>query len=255
MHRVILLGYILGLSGCSYTTPVVVNDEKNILIGTTTASLSGGHFEVSDNEVICSGTYDSLDSSPTIKAQTSCSDGRTGQVIARRDSSITSGSGIVKMDDGKTAKFLFGQPAIQFIEARKDENQCKSYGFKKGTKDFSNCMMKLLQTRQVQVQASILEAEREKKREEEQNQQILDSNACRYADENFDDCMQKKRYYRANPSAPPIYAPPSSTPAPQPVYTYQPPPTPIQNREIRCTTKKDYWEERLGRDVILTECN
>ena len=172
MRCIILLGFTLGLSGCSYTAPVVVNDGKNVLIGTTTASASGGNFKVSDNEVSCSGTYDAWDTSRTIQAQTDCSDGRTGTALITRDSTLSSGNGIIKMSDGKTATFLFGQPAIQFIEAIDDEAQCKSYGFKKGSKDFSNCMMKMLQARQIQTQTAISEAAQRQQYYQEQNQKL-----------------------------------------------------------------------------------
>jgi hypothetical protein len=75
------------LGGCSVTVPVaVISKDGQVLRGTTTASLSGGTFQATDGKLTCSGTYDSLSQSVTINAKVLCSDGRTGFVIATRDS-------------------------------------------------------------------------------------------------------------------------------------------------------------------------
>jgi len=44
--------------------------------GTVTATLSGGSFRVSDDKKVCTGSYDSLDTSPTISMVVQCDDGK-----------------------------------------------------------------------------------------------------------------------------------------------------------------------------------
>jgi hypothetical protein len=85
-----------------------------ILRGTTTASLSGGSFNVTDGKLSCGGNYDALDTSPTISMPVLCSDGRRGIIIATRDKSGLSGAGTARMTDGSEATFMFGRAAAGF---------------------------------------------------------------------------------------------------------------------------------------------
>jgi hypothetical protein len=99
-------------AGCSVTLPVVViGKDGKILRGTTTASLSGGSFNVTDGSLSCGGDYDALDTSPTISIPVLCSDGRRGIVIATRDNNGLSGAGTVRLTDGSEATFMFGRAA------------------------------------------------------------------------------------------------------------------------------------------------
>ena len=102
------------LAGCSLTEPVAVVSKDipgGIMRGTTTASLSGGSFTVSNGELTCGGDYNSLDQSPTISIPILCSDGRKGIVTATRDYSGTSGGGQFTLNDGATGDFMFGAAA------------------------------------------------------------------------------------------------------------------------------------------------
>jgi hypothetical protein len=102
------------LVGCSLTEPVAVVSKDipgGIMRGTTTASLSGGSFSVSNGELTCGGDYNSLDQSPTISIPILCSDGRKGIVTATRDYSGTSGGGHFTLNDGATGDFMFGAAA------------------------------------------------------------------------------------------------------------------------------------------------
>jgi hypothetical protein len=86
--------------------------------GTSTASLSGGSFQVAGRfhgrETKCSGSYNALDTSVTISMPVLCDNGQKGIVIATRDASGTSGSGRVRMQDGNDADFMFGRAASAF---------------------------------------------------------------------------------------------------------------------------------------------
>jgi hypothetical protein len=90
-------------------------DRQNgeILRGTATA-LDGGSFNVSNGKLSCGGSYNALDTSPTISMPVLCSDGRRGIMIATRDASGTSGAGTVRMTGGEEATFMFGRAAAGF---------------------------------------------------------------------------------------------------------------------------------------------
>jgi hypothetical protein len=103
------------VGGCAITEPVVVIDKTGrTLRGTTTASLSGGSFNVTDGKLSCGGDYDALDTSSTISMPVLCSDGRRGIIIATRDNSGLSGAGTARMTDGSEATFMFGRAAAGF---------------------------------------------------------------------------------------------------------------------------------------------
>lgn len=103
------------LSACAITEPVeVITDQGEVLQGSATAALSGGRFSVSNGRLTCGGTYDALDTSPTIVIPASCSDGRTGTITAHREPNGTSGSGTISLSDGSRATFAFGQ-AVAYL--------------------------------------------------------------------------------------------------------------------------------------------
>ncbi len=113
--RTLVAAIALLLAGCSITEPVVVIGKNGeVLRGTATAALDGGSFNVSNGKVSCGGSYNSLDTSPTISMPVLCSDGRRGIVIATRDASGTSGAGTVRMTDGEEGTFMFGRAAAGF---------------------------------------------------------------------------------------------------------------------------------------------
>ena len=97
--------------GCAVQVPVaVIYQNGRILRGTNTADLSGGSFSVTDGKLTCSGSYNSLNTAPTITIPVICSDGRTGIAMATRDTSM-SGGGKVRLSDGTQADFIFGEAA------------------------------------------------------------------------------------------------------------------------------------------------
>ena len=79
--------------------------------GTTTASLSGGSFSVSNGSLMCGGDENDLDISLTISIPVLCSDGRKGIITATRDNSGMSGGGHFTLSDGTTGDFIFGPAA------------------------------------------------------------------------------------------------------------------------------------------------
>lgn len=100
------------LTGCaSFTVPAQgVSTSGETFAGTATAKISGeGYFELkSSSGAICSGKYDAMDMAKTIIVPLSCSDGRTGKVIATRNAAGTGGSGTATLSNGTTAVFTFG---------------------------------------------------------------------------------------------------------------------------------------------------
>lgn len=113
--RMLLATAALLLAGCSITEPVVVIGKNGeVLRGTTTAALDGGSFNATNGKLTCGGSYNSLDTSPTISMPVLCSDGRRGIVIATRDQSGLSGAGTIRMTDGEEATFMFGRAAAGF---------------------------------------------------------------------------------------------------------------------------------------------
>ncbi|MGB7972740.1 MAG: hypothetical protein WCF81_00020 [Roseiarcus sp.] len=101
-------------AGCAVTEPVAVISKGipgGVMRGTTTASLSGGSFSVTNGTLSCGGDYNALDQSPTISIPVLCSDGRKGIILATRDYSGTSGGGHFTLNDGTTGDFMFGAAA------------------------------------------------------------------------------------------------------------------------------------------------
>jgi hypothetical protein len=103
------------LAGCgTYTTPAAVKlDDGTALMGTTTAAVSGGHFQLAtaDKSLSCSGNYDALDLKPTISIPVTCSDGRYGTAVVTRNPDGLGGRGYVTTSDGKHGVVAFGNNA------------------------------------------------------------------------------------------------------------------------------------------------
>lgn len=116
MRFPIIVCLAAALTACSVKVPVaVVGNNGEVMHGTATATPSAGVFEVSGpfngKQLTCNGTYDPFDRSPQITIPTTCSDGRTGTVVANRDASGMNGNGTVTLNDGATAIFVFGADA------------------------------------------------------------------------------------------------------------------------------------------------
>lgn len=114
MKQFATFAFLALLSGCAVTKPVAVVSEEGIMRGTATATLAGGSFRVSDDKKVCVGSYNSLDTSPTISMVVQCDDGRKGIAIVTRDQSGLSGHGRVRMNDGTEADLIFGDAAAGF---------------------------------------------------------------------------------------------------------------------------------------------
>lgn len=113
MRYVIFTSFLL--SACSTTLPVAVIDSSgNVLRGSVTASMQGSSFSVSGAGRTCAGSYNGMDSSPTISLPVQCSDGKRGIAIVTRDACLCSGSGRIRMQDGSEADFIFGKAAEAF---------------------------------------------------------------------------------------------------------------------------------------------
>jgi hypothetical protein len=113
MHaRSICLG-LLFLAGCSYSVPVTGTVGSEPAQGQATAAMSGGTFSVSTARGLqCNGTYDALDTNPTITAPATCNDGRFGNLIITRSLDGLSGTVIGRLNDGTDARFVFGNLAF-----------------------------------------------------------------------------------------------------------------------------------------------
>jgi poly(3-hydroxybutyrate) depolymerase len=100
---------------CTVIQPVaVIGQHGDVLTGTTVATLSGGSFSAANGRLKCSGAYNSLSMAATIQFTTLCSDGRKGFGTAVRDDTMEAGQGVIHMEDGETASFIFGAAAAIF---------------------------------------------------------------------------------------------------------------------------------------------
>ncbi|APG45678.1 MULTISPECIES: hypothetical protein [Phaeobacter] len=96
-------------AACSVSLPVNGQFDGEPAQGTATASLSGGTFQVLNTRGLsCAGTYDAGTTAITIRAPVSCTDGRTGNAIITRKTDLISGTAIVRLNDGTTGEFVFG---------------------------------------------------------------------------------------------------------------------------------------------------
>lgn len=109
----------LVLSACgSITLPAAVKlDSGEALVGTTTAAVSGGTFQVANPtaSTTCTGNYDALDTRPVIAAPFTCTDGRYGTVTVYRSPNGMDGTGLVNLADGNTGRVAFGRSAARVL--------------------------------------------------------------------------------------------------------------------------------------------
>ncbi|ACI57409.1 hypothetical protein Rleg2_4147 [Rhizobium leguminosarum bv. trifolii WSM2304] len=119
----VVLGLLstLSLVGCgTITLPAAVKmNDGQALVGTTTAALSGGTFQVATpkGDISCSGNYDALDTRPVISAPVRCSDGRYGTITVLRSPDGMSGTGTVTLADGSNGNLAFGRAAPTVLAA------------------------------------------------------------------------------------------------------------------------------------------
>jgi hypothetical protein len=110
IKKLVMVTITMGCCACA-TGPVTVHGETGqTLLGSYNATLIGGTFSVTDGKLTCSGSYNSLDYSTTISMAVECSDGRSGTATVNRNSSLTSGTGTVQMEDGSRATLVVGRP-------------------------------------------------------------------------------------------------------------------------------------------------
>lgn len=99
------------LAGCVHVPLAAkIDGTDDVLLGNATGYLTGqGDFEAKNLDgLYCKGSYNSIDQSPTIEANVSCSDGRDGVMLITRNKDLQSGSGKGKLSDGSIFKFVFG---------------------------------------------------------------------------------------------------------------------------------------------------
>ncbi|HEV7253882.1 MAG TPA: hypothetical protein VGN97_12420 [Mesorhizobium sp.] len=118
--RRLLIGLLLViLAGCgTLTVPAAVRlSDGTVMIGTATAAVSGGTFAVatSDSSTRCSGTYNALDTTPTISVPVVCSDGRYADATVTRSRDGMSGTGFAVVSDGTLARVAFGNNALTAV--------------------------------------------------------------------------------------------------------------------------------------------
>ncbi|QAS80173.1 hypothetical protein CO657_19780 [Rhizobium acidisoli] len=115
----------LALAGCgTVTLPAAVKmNDGQALMGTTTAAISGGIFQVStpNGDISCSGNYDALDTRPMISAPVRCSDGRYGTINVLRSPDGMSGTGTVSLADGSKGNLAFGRAAPTVLTSVNDD--------------------------------------------------------------------------------------------------------------------------------------
>ncbi|MEP0145701.1 MAG: hypothetical protein ABJV68_30325 [Paracoccaceae bacterium] len=112
MKRLALLT-VLAIPSCSYSVPINGQFDGEPAQGTATAALSGGTFQVVNTAGLsCTGTYDANTTAITIPAKATCNDGRHGNAIITRKTNLISGTVIVRLNDGSTGEFVFGD--LQF---------------------------------------------------------------------------------------------------------------------------------------------
>ncbi|MFD2175651.1 hypothetical protein [Rhodobacter lacus] len=110
----LLISAAIVLSGCEFSVPVTGMIGKEPAQGSATAKTSGiGTFEASTIDgLTCKGTYDSLTQTPTIWADVTCNDGRTGRLLITRSMDQLSGTATGKLSDGSMGRFVFGNLAF-----------------------------------------------------------------------------------------------------------------------------------------------
>ncbi|ANM17181.1 hypothetical protein AMK06_CH02287 [Rhizobium sp. N541] len=123
MKLKLMLGLLaaLPLAACgTVTLPAAVKmNDGQALMGTTTAAVSGGTFQVATpkGDISCSGNYDAFDTSPVTSAPVHCSDGRYGTITVLRSPDGVSGAGAVSLADGAKGNLAFGRAAPTVLAA------------------------------------------------------------------------------------------------------------------------------------------
>lgn len=116
-----ILALALFLQSCgSITLPAAVKmEDGTALVGTTTAAASGGKFEVatSNRSLICNGTYDAFDTSPSIIVPVVCTDGQSGTASITRTPNGMAGYGIATLSSGQKGVVGFGSRAAEILSS------------------------------------------------------------------------------------------------------------------------------------------
>lgn len=109
----------IALCGCAteLKVPVTGQFDGKPAAGQAVASSDGiGTFWVqTPRGSRCSGSYNPLDTNPTIVSRVYCDDGRSGEVVISRQLDGLSGTAIVSLNDGASGQFVFGN--IKFDQA------------------------------------------------------------------------------------------------------------------------------------------
>jgi hypothetical protein len=101
----------LALAGCGGSTPfAIVMPSGSVLKGSASTRLYRGSFFATDGRVTCSGPFTPSMRSDVVRISASCSDTQRGEGEGQETGS-GSGEGTLKLKDGKTARFVFGEAA------------------------------------------------------------------------------------------------------------------------------------------------
>ena len=108
------------LAGCAteFSVPLTGQMSNGVAAAGQATARSGGNgsFWVQiPGGSRCSGSYDSTDTNPTIVLPVQCSDGRHGEAVTTRQLDGVSGTAIVRLSDGTTGQFVFGN--LRFDQA------------------------------------------------------------------------------------------------------------------------------------------
>ena len=110
--RILVIVAAIGpLIGCTTAVPMAVLTEDWQLLRGSTTSYADDSFVVTNGTLMCGGNYNPLRGNETAIFAVRCSDGREGFGSATRDAGARSGTGIIHMDDGTAAHFMFGEAA------------------------------------------------------------------------------------------------------------------------------------------------
>lgn len=123
-HLPAIAGLAMLASCGSITLPAAVKmDDGQALTGTTTAAVSGGHFEVAapGGTLRCQGNYDALDTRPVLTTPVTCSDGRYGTVTVIRTPDGMAGAGTVSLASGERGSVGFGRSAATVLASPRQD--------------------------------------------------------------------------------------------------------------------------------------
>jgi hypothetical protein len=118
MKNIYIVGVAILLTGCgdAIQSPVVGMLGSERAQGQAVARWdgTGTFFVATPRGLECNGTYDALDTNPTIRATATCNNGRTGTCIITRNIARMTGSAICSDNRGTFGRFVFGD--ISFTE-------------------------------------------------------------------------------------------------------------------------------------------